>query len=176
MGLTYRYRFRAPGERTAAELKAFLQGVEGEAKRLGFEPTMVLDAVFDTPERREFSRRLTHGLIVESNELRGAALRPGQVWHLDLAGGSCRVIPERGVVLVVTDAQLCETVFGFFKYPVALKDANRRDVVEVGCGGEWVFEDFIKTPDSRFRAIVKMFAQAGFVEVEEDDFGVTSRA
>ena len=176
MGLTYHYKFRAPASTSAAELKAFLQGVEGEAKRLGFSPTMVLDAAFDTPERREFARRLTHGRILESEDLKDVALRPGQVWHSDSAAGSCRVIPERGVVLVITDEQRCETIFGFFQYPAALKDSDGADQVETGAGGEWAFEDFVKTPDPRLRAIVKRFAEAGFVETEADDFAVSPRA
>src|SRR5438094_573317 len=132
MGLTYHYRFKAPGNRTAGELKAFLQDVEAEAKRLGFNPTMVLDALFDTPERREFARRLTHGFLMESDVLKNVALRAGQVWHLDSAGGSCRVIPKHGVVLMITDEQRCETVLGFFKYPASLKDDKGRDVVQTG--------------------------------------------
>src|SRR5437773_1377019 len=146
MGLTYHYRFRAPVSTTATELKTFLQGVEAEAKRLGFAPTMVLDAVFDTAERREFARRLTHGLILETEALKGAALRPGQVWHFDSTGGSCRVIPERGVVLVVTDEQRCETILGFFRYPPALRDMSGREIIQTGAGEAWAFEDFVKTP------------------------------
>jgi len=173
MGLTYHYKFRAAASRTAAELRAFLRTVEGEAKWLGFAPTVVFDGVFDTPERREFARRLTHGLVLESNELRGAELCPGQVWHLDSKGGSCRVIPQQGVVLVLSDEQRCETVLGFFRYPVALKDRNGQGLVRTGADS-WVFEDFIKTPDPRFRTLVRRFAAAGYVEAERDDFAGAS--
>jgi hypothetical protein len=33
-----------------------------------------------------------------------------------------------------------------------------------------VFEDFIKTPDPRYREIVRLFMEGGFVEEEEDDY------
>lgn len=171
MGLTYHYKFRAGGDRTAAELKAFLQKVEKEAKRLGFRPTMVLDATFDTPERREFSRRLTHGLVVENAALKqGPQLEEGQVWDVDSAEGVCRLIPERGVVLVVTDEHGCETVLGFFRYPAMLAGADGREIMRTGVGQDWVFEDFLKTPDARFRTLVKKFADAGYVEEQSDDF------
>jgi hypothetical protein len=171
MGLTYHYKFRASPDNTPEELERFLRNVEQDAKRLGFSPTMVLDAPFDTPERRQFARRLTHGLILESEGLKTApGLGDDQVWHFNPIEGSCRVIPERGVVLVVTDEQRCETIFGFFKYPAWLKDENGRDIIQTGAETGWVFEDFIKTPDPRFRTLVKRFAEAGFVEQERDDF------
>src|ERR1043165_6569483 len=174
MGLTYHYKFRAPASATAAELKSFLQGVETEAKRLGFDPTMVLDAPFDTSERRGLARRLTHGFVLESEALKTAPkLRDGQTWHFDPVGGWCRVIPVQGVVLVVTE-QRCETIFGFFKYPAALTDFKGREIIQLGAGDAWVFEDFIKTPDPRFRPIVRRFAEAGYVEAVEDDFAVSS--
>ncbi len=172
MGLTYHFKLSAPANRTAAELKAFLRTVELDAKHLGFNPTMVLDAAFDSSERREFARRLTHGFILESEALKtGVGLGDGQVWHLDSVNGSCRVTPEHGVVLVVTDEQHCETIFGFFKYPAVLKDIKGRDVVQTGAD-RWTLEDFVKSPDPRFRALVKKFAEAGYVEAEQDDFGV----
>jgi len=47
---------------------------------MGFRPTTVLEADFDTPERREFARRLTTGHRLESEKLKGVVvLREGQV-------------------------------------------------------------------------------------------------
>ena len=138
---------------------------------MGFRPTTVLEAEFDTPERREFARRLTTGHRLESEKLKGAVvLREGQVWSHNPVHGDCRVIPERGVVLVVTDERGCETVFGFLKYPAALKDLNGRDIVPTGIWDRWIFRDFVDSLDARFRKIVKRFAEAGYVESEKDEF------
>ena len=104
MGLNYHFKLGAPGSRTAAELVAFLKGVEKEAQKMGFKPTIVLDAYFDTAERKQFARRLTTGLPVEDVRLKGADLPDdSRVWHHDSTSGSCRLPPLRGVVMVVTD-------------------------------------------------------------------------
>jgi hypothetical protein len=171
MGLTYHFTFSAPATVTADELLKFLRKVEKDAKKMGFKPTTVLEAAFDTPERREFARRLTSGHRLESEKLKGVVvLREGQVWSHNPVHGDCRVIPERGVVLVMTDERGCETVFGFLKYPGALKDLNGRDAVPTGIGDRWIFRDFVDSPDVRFRKIVKQFVDAGYVEAERDEF------
>ena len=171
MGLSYHFTFSAPATVTGNELLKFLRNVEKNAKKIGFKPTMVLLAEFDTPERRELARRLTTGHRLESDKLKGVVvLREGQVWSHNPVHGDCRVIPERGVVLVVTDERGNETVFGFLKYPVALKDLNGRDAVPTGIGDRWIFRDFVNSPDARFRKIVKWFAEAGYVEAERDEF------
>ena len=84
MGLTYYFRFRANAALASAALAAFLRGVEKEAQALGFAPTVVLDAQFDNEERRLFARRLTTGLFVEDERLRGVRLLPS----------CCAVIPR----------------------------------------------------------------------------------
>jgi hypothetical protein len=171
MSLSYHFTFSAPVTTTAGELLKFLRNVETDAQKMGFRPTMVLDAKFDTPERHDFARRLTTGYRLESEALKGVViLREGQVWSHNPVHGDCRVIPERGVVLVVTDEQGREIVFGFFRYPAALKDLNARDVLPTGIGDRWIFKDFVDSPDVRFRKIVKRFADAGYVEVERDEF------
>src|SRR5438270_13241201 len=104
MGLSYHFSFSAPASASAESLLAFLKSVEVEAKRMGFEPTMVLNAVFDTTERKQFARRLTSGLPLEDARLKGADLPDdSRVWHLNTAEGTCRVAPSSGVVLVLTD-------------------------------------------------------------------------
>jgi len=132
---------------------------------------LVLDAAFDTPERQKFARQLTTGLRLESDKLKGVLLlRDGQVQSHDPVHGSCRVMPRRGVVLVVTDAQKCETVFGFFQFPATLKDLNGEDVVETGAGNRWTYRNFLDSPDPRYRQIVKRFTKAGYTEFEKDEF------
>jgi len=152
-------------------LEAFLKTVEKEARRLGFNPTLVLNAPFDTDERRKFARRLTTGELIESEKLKGGILvRKEQVFSHDPKGGSCRLIPEQGVVLVVTDEHEQEIVFGFFRYPTALTDAHGREVLETKVGGNWHCADFVDSPDPRYRAIVQKFAEAGYLKESIDEY------
>lgn len=171
MGLSYYFSFSAPAETKASELEQFLKTVELDAKKMGFAPTMVLDAVFDTPERKDFARRLVTGFPVEDERLKGVTLiNPGMLWHHDQRTGTGRVIPNRAVVIVLTDEQGCETVFGFLKYPEQVIDVNGKPLAKTGLENRWTFEEFVDTPDPRFRAVVKMFAKAGFLESEKDEF------
>lgn len=176
MGLTYHYKFHAPAKASPSALETFLRTVEADAKRLGFGPTTVLNVEFDSPQRQDFARRLTTGFCLQSEKLKGVpALRDGQMWDHDPIEGECRVIPRRAVVLVVTDERGSELVLGFLQYPAALKDLNGRNVVSVRLGSEWIFEDFLKAPEPRIRELVKKFADAGYLELEQDDFAATMK-
>lgn len=171
MGLTYHFRFKAPTTKTAAELETFLRGVEMEAQAMGFKPTMVLNAVFDTAERKQFARRLTTGWPVEDKRLQGAELPDdNRVWYHNASEVTCRIPPTSGVVLVVTNEQGGELIFGFFQFPETVHDTHRKVVAETGLKGCWAFSDHIKSPDKRFREIVKRFAEAGYLEQELDEF------
>jgi hypothetical protein len=171
VGLSYHFKLSAPQTETADALEEFLRTVETDAKNLGFAPTMVLKARFDTQERRQFVKRLTKGLFVEDEKLKGVVLpNKGQVWGHDATHGWCRVVPEEGVVLVVADEKQCETVFGFFRYPAILFDSAGNAIASTGTGRAWIFRDFVDSPDPRFRQIVKRFAEAGFVAEEKDEF------
>ena len=171
MGLSYHYKFCAPGAVTSETLGHFLHKVETDAKKMGFHPTAVVTATFANPQEQEFARRLTTGHRLKHPNLKGVVLlREGQVWSHDQVHGDCRIIPERGVVLVVTDERGCETIFGFLKYPGALKDLNDRDFLPTGIGDNWIFRDFVDSPDVRYRKIVKRFADAGYLESEHDEF------
>ena len=173
MGLSYHFTFAAPASVSAEELVAFLESVEVDAKKMGFEPTMVLNAVFDSPERRNFARRLVRGVHLEDQRLMGVVLpSEEQVWDFSGNLGHCRLAPERAVVLVVTDERRCETVFGFARYAATLRDINGRAIMETPVGDRWFIRDFVDSPDPRFRKIVKQFADAGYVEAEKDDFAV----
>jgi hypothetical protein len=172
MGLSYYFTFTAPAETTAEELMAFLKRVEKDAQGMGFRPTLVLDAAFDTPERRSFARRLTTGLPLQDERLKGVALpSDAAVWEHDPRDGSCHLLPSRGVVLVVTDEAGCETIFGFFRYPQSVKDIHGKILAETGLGGRWYFRDFVDSPNPRFRRIVEKFREAGFLENAVDDYG-----
>ena len=84
----------------------------------------------------------------------------------DLGAG----VPERGVVLVVTDERGCEACFGFFKFPERILDIHGNILAETDFGKDWVFRDFVYTPDPRYREIVRKFADAGYVAVENDEY------
>lgn len=171
MGLSYHFKFKAPATATADELELFLRSVEDVAKQMGFRPTTVLNAVFDTTERKRFSRRLTTGLPVEDPRLKGADLPDdSRVWHLDTTGGTYRVPPDHGVVLVVTDEQERETLMGFFRFPEKVHDVKGRVVAEAGLKGAWYFRDSVRSPDPRFRSLVQNFAHASYLESERDEF------
>jgi hypothetical protein len=170
MGLTYHFSFKASATTTALELETFLQGVQGEAKKLGFGPTTVINGLFDTTERKQFSRRLTTGFPVGDARLKGAMLPDdSRVWHLDSSGGSCRIPPSAGVVLVVTNERGQEAIFGFMKFPEAVKDV-RGVVAETGLKGAWWFGGHVKSVDARYREIVRRFREAGFLAEELDEF------
>ena len=171
MSLSFHFKFVAPAKKSASELEIFLKTVEKEAKRLGFNPTLVLKANFNTDERRAFARRLTSGVRVESTKLQGVVLvRQEQVFSHDSVHGECRLMPEQAVVLVATDERQVETVFGFFRYPKNLTDINGKTILETRVGGNWQQTDFVDSPDSRYRTIVKEFANAGYLADSIDEF------
>ena len=80
MGLSFFYEFTAPADTSASVLEKFLREVEHGAKALGFDPTIVLNVPFDTPERREFANRLGGNFTLEDERLKGVAIpAPGQL-------------------------------------------------------------------------------------------------
>jgi hypothetical protein len=170
MGLSYHFSFRAPATVSSAELEVFLRDVEVDAQRLGFFPTLVVDAPFDTAERRAFARRVARGLMVEDVRLRGVTIPADVCWQCYPSSGACRLAPEHGVILVVTDERGCESVFGFFRYPAALRDLNGHEIMPVPDGGSWVSGDSVDTPDPRYREIVRRFREAGYLASELDEF------
>jgi len=44
----------------------------------------------------------------------------------DPVSGECRVYPDHGVALVVTDENGCEAAFGFFRFPLRILDQTER--------------------------------------------------
>lgn len=171
MALSYYYTFSAPKTVSASELESFLRTVDNAAKGMGFEPTVVINGVFTSSEQRQFARRITGGLLVTDPRLKGVTLvNKSQIWDYDPERGECRIIPEKGVLLVVTDQKGCETVFGFLWYPDVLLDANGRELVKSPQNGRWFYHDFVDTPDRRYRDLIRMFADAGYLESEKDEY------
>ena len=172
MGLTYYYRFRANKACKTDALHAFLTGVEVMAKARGFSPTGVLQLKFETAEQRVFARRLGASFVVGSDDFKGiAAAGQDSSFGYTPSAGSRRLIPEAAVVLVVTDEQKREACFGFLRFPAEGVHSDGKKCTPLPWNGDWIFHDFINTPDPRFREIVKAFADAGFLEEERDDFG-----
>jgi hypothetical protein len=170
MGLSFYYEFTAPATTPASELETFLLEVQQFAKSLGFDSTTVLNVPFDTPERREFSKRLGGSMYAEDERLKGIAIpRKDQIRNHDPISGTARLIPEHGVVLVVTDEHRCETVFGFMQYPRQVTDIHGAVLAEPERGKAWAFRDFVDTPDPRYRQIVAKFRERGFVRKENDE-------
>jgi hypothetical protein len=60
--------------------------------------------------------------------------------------------------------------FWFLSYPDELTDLNQIELAVVPHSGRWFFHNYVNTPDSRYRQIVKMFADAGFVKQEKDEY------
>jgi len=170
MSLSYYFEFRAPAVETAEKLQRFLEDVEHYADSAGLRPNVVLNIMFDTPERREFSRRLGGSFTVQDDRLKGAVIpNLEQVRDHDAVNGECRLIPERGVVFVVTDERGAEVCFGFFKFPEHIFDLHGNVLAESNFAGAWAFRDFVDTPDPRYREIVRLFAHAGYVVWEKDE-------
>lgn len=171
MGLSYYYEFTAPGATTAEELEEFLNEVDQLAKSLGFSPTTVLNVPFDTKERREFARRLGGSVTIQDESLKGVVLpAEGQIRDYSPVLGECRLIPEHGVMLVVTDERGCETCFGFFRYPAEVLDVHGKHVMKTELGDTWVYRDFVDSPDPRYREIVTRFEAAGYATRVKDEY------
>ncbi len=171
MGLNYSFTLGAESNIPAATLLAFLKAVEVESKGMGFNPTMVFEAKFDTKDERTFARRIGVLVPVTDTKLQGVALPdPKQYLDYDTESGRCRILPESAVVLVVTNEHGMETVFAFCRYPETLNDINGNALVKVPVGGRWHFSGVIQSPDLRYRSIVKQFASGGYAKAERDDF------
>lgn len=170
MGLSYHFSFRAPAHVSAGELESFLRNIEGDCRLLGFDPVIVVNGPFDNPDRRGFARRVARGLVVEDDRLRHAELPAETCWSHSPEGGYCRLAPEYGVFLVVTDERGAESVFGFFRYPRVIRDRAGREIMPVPGEGDWIQGSFVDSPDPRYRAIVRRFAAAGWMASERDEF------
>src|SRR5690349_16673040 len=101
MALSYYYSFNAPQDVSAENLETFLKKVEAKAKSVGFKPTIVINGPFVTVEQKQFARRVTTGLLISDEKLKGVSLLDTScVWNHDPRTGECRIIPEWGVLLV----------------------------------------------------------------------------
>lgn len=171
MGLYYHFKLAAPKSVTTDRLEQFLKSVESAAHKMGFGPTFVLNGRFATQEQKDLARRITTGLRISNPRLKNVTLRDSsKVWEHNKTTGECRVVPEAGVLLILTDEQRQEIVFGFLSYPKVLLEQDSAEPIPVPTKGHWVFEQFLKSSDPRYRAIIRLFAAQGFLEHEMDDY------
>jgi len=176
MSLRYYYAFSAPGTTTAAELEVFLQSVAVEARAMGFDYVSVRNVVFDTPKKLEAARLLASGARLQSPKLKGVVLlREGQVLVHDNENGSCGLMPERAVFLFVRAGEEEAVGFGFVQLPAVLVDLNGKEVLKTLFGDRWVLESSVNSPDERYRKIVRRFADAGYLDLEKDEFAESKR-
>jgi len=62
------------------------------------------------------------------------------------------------------------------QFPDKLVDQSGADIMPLPTGDQWMFKDFIDTPDPRYRAIVREFEQAGYLASCKDEFARTPDA
>lgn len=69
-----------------------------------------------------------------------------------------------------TDSERQSSKNGALLYPSFIYDESGAIVMQTPDPGAWIFRGFLKTGDTRFRRLVKRFADAGFLAEEKDDF------
>lgn len=168
MGLSYHYELGAPAGYAPDLLETFLLNVEGDARMMGFNPTVVRSGPFDTPERREFARRISRGLLVEDPRITRENFASDEIWQV--GAGFCRVAPSFGVFLVVTNDRGEEAIFGFFRYPEKIRSHKGAVEISVPRSSDWHSSWSLRSPDIRYRSLVRRFGEQGFLTSEIDDF------
>jgi hypothetical protein len=171
MGLTLHYGIEAPAAHAPERLAAFLKLVESKAQALGFAPTRVICAEFDTPQKRAFARRLGGIRLVADERLKtNQPLAEAVAWRHDQQQGTACLTPSRGVVLILTDEEGLEVSFGFLKYPGVLYTRDGACVLMLPSVSKWEMSDHLKSPDPRLRTILREFSQEGYLAFVKDDF------
>ena len=168
--MAYAFTLRAPASVAAIDLQRFLMSVEDEAQAIGFEPTLTFGLEFKSRKQRVIASRLRIWFPIAADKLKGATPRREQVLDWQPPAGRWRVLPDEAQILVLVNEAGAETAFGFGLYPETLNDANGHPLLKIPVGGRWHFSGVIKSPDPRYRNIVKRFSAAGYVEAESDDF------
>lgn len=162
MELDYSYSFEAGAWVSASVLKGFLCDVQAKAEAMGFGPCVVIESVFDTPDGRAFARRLTPGLLFESPALAENWVLP-EAFSFNPGSSEARLAPDHGVVVVIADEFHNEVLLGFLRYPTVVAG------IKTGLEG-WHFRGFVSSPDPRYRQLVALFKEAGYLNSEVDEF------
>lgn len=173
MGLSYHFKIHAPSSTPVEKLVESLRRIEVEAQSMGFDPTLVVNALFDSSEEKEFARRLTSGLRIQDDRLVGEGLLlDDSVWDYGPDSGVCRIIPEQAIVLIVTDEDHVEYCFGFFRYPSEIMVAGKPISLPRETIDGWIQAESLKSSDARLRKILLMLREDGFVKEEVDEFAL----
>jgi len=174
MSLYFEYEFKAPASTPVEELKSFLTEVGSRALDLGFSNAATVDCVFRSVDQLDFARRVCILPWVADERIKSADFSSDPaVWRQDREAGECGIYPTSGVILVVVNEAGHETTFGFLKFPpsiVGIAEDGSKVLIEDPVRSDWRFHQRVQSPDPRYRALVRDFADAGFLASEEDDY------
>ncbi len=172
---TYEFCFVAEATETEDELLIFLKRVAAKARELGFH-AKVFSTVCDNRRFRPQVLLYTQCLLhVEHPALKGIkAIRAADATDFDSARGTCGLWPRKNLLLLLSgtegDRENGNTCFGFMQWPEVIRDSHGRPVVATGVDGKWVFINQLSSPDPRYREIVRMFGEAGYLNYVKDGF------
>lgn len=175
MSLNFHYEFRAPATTSVEELKSFLSEVGAHALDLGFVNAVTVNCVFRSVDQLDFARRVCLLPWITDERIKSADFSSDPaVCRQDREAGECSVYPASGVILVVVNEAGHEATFGFLKFPQTIagiaEDGSRVLFEPPGCS-DWQFQQRVQSPDPRYRALIRDFAEAGFLASTEDDYG-----
>jgi hypothetical protein len=175
MSLNFYYEFRATATTPVEELKSFLSEVGAHALDLGFVNAVTVNCVFRSVDQLDFARRVCLLPWITDERIKSADFSSDPaVFRQDRGAGECSVYPTSGVILVVVNEAGHEATFGFLKFPPSIAgvaEDGSRVLIENPVGSDWKFHQRVQSPDPRYRALVRDFADAGFLASEEDDYG-----
>lgn len=174
MSLNFYYEFHAPAATPVEELKCFLSEVGAHALDLGFVNAVTVNCVFRSVDQLDFARRVCLLPWITDERIKSADFSSDPaVCRQDREAGECNVYPISGVILVVVNEAGHEATFGFLKFPqtiAGITDDGSRVLVETPGLSGWQFQQRVQSPDPRYRALVRDFADAGFLASAEDDY------
>jgi hypothetical protein len=174
MSLDYHYEFRAPALTPVETIRTFLSKVGSHALAMGFIDAVFVDCAFQSDEQRHFARRICDLPWMKHERLQSANFSSDPAVHrLDTEAGECGVFPVSGVILVVVNETGLETTFGFLRFPQSLTGtAGDGTLVSIQnpAGTDWQFRHRVQSPDPRYRALVRDFAEAGYLAMERDEY------
>ena len=174
MSLDYYYEFKAAPSKPIEELKSFLTEVGREALELGFATAVTVNSVFRSVDQLEFARRVCLLPTLTDARLKTADFSADpSVYRQDSEEGECGIFPVDGILLVVVNQAGLETTFGFLRFPkliIGVDDHGTEIRIEYPVGPEWQFQQWVHSPDPRYRKLVSLFAAGGYLAVERDDY------
>ena len=194
----YQFCFVAGATETEDTLLAFLSRVRAKARELGFD-ARVISEVWDSRMNRKGSWLYNTGVVVVKDKaLKGLkGIRAADATNFDPQMGTCDLWPKQGLLLLVSETDspgkaefkakvtildfppVSDTeervskptvCFGFMRWPDVVRNSHGRPVADTGTKGKWIFINRVTSPDPRYREIVKMFGEAGYLQSVLDEF------